>query len=167
MFGKKKKHEFDLVSPDGKSSVSLSARFNWSLLLSSSVFGYPLLRLRLWDWAAAMFALSSLDIWLSVKKLMTTWDLALSGNVAALENMEESSFEHVLSALLLIGSAWLGAYGHSLCCKRLMVKGWRFRDPEDPAARAAVAKWRIPERYTGKVVVRHRRIRPVRPSDRG
>lgn len=169
MFGKKTKpSKFAvLVSPDGKSKIGLLPRFNWSLFLSSSVFGFPLLRLRLWDWAAGMFVLSSADIWLSVKKLMATWDAALSGDLAALDRMEESCAEHFLSGLLLAGSIWLGFYGHRLCCRRLMQKGWRFENPDDPASSAAIKKWRIPPQYSKKYGEHKRiRLRTGTPSDR-
>ena len=137
-----------LRSPDGGDTVKAQFGFSLSLLFLSTFFGLPLLSRRLWGWAAAMFALSSVQIWKTVDRFSQMLSAADLGQMEAA--MQTDFWDNAVEWSLLAGSVLLAFKGNEWTVKNLLKKGWRFTDPDNALVQKAAAEWKLSKHFLKK-----------------
>ncbi len=137
-----------LQNPDGRNTVKVQFGFSLSLLFLSTFFGLPLLSRRLWGWAAAMFALSTVQIW----RMVSRFSMMLSAaDLAQIETAMQTDFlDDAAEWSLLICSVVLAFKGNEWTAKNLLKKGWRFTDPDDALVQKAAARWKLSKHWLKK-----------------
>ena len=137
-----------LRKPDNDDTVKVQFGFSLSLLFLSTFFGLPLLSRRLWGWAAAMFALSTVQIWKTVNR----FSLMLSAiDLNQIETAMQTDFwDNAVEWSLLTGSVLLAFKGNEWTVKNLLKKGWRFTDPDNALVQKAAAKWKLSKHFLKK-----------------
>lgn len=135
----------EMVDPDGAEKKKMATGFSWSILLVGGFFGLPLFFKRLWGWAWLMFGLTTVQFvsfYLQVKRILAATTVE---EYYALQ--QGDPVDSAAGILLLVCAVYLAFKGNRAAVMRLLKKGWRFANPNDPVVAAAVKKWKISKHY--------------------
>ena len=146
-FGISKTPKMELFNPDTGEKKGMTFGFNSQILLLGSFFGLPLFFKRLWGWAWGVFALSSVQLYLFYRHFSSVLSARTVEEYEAAMNKASSPAEDAIGWALIAVLILLSVKANQWAVERLLKKGWRFTNPQDPLVRKAVEKWKISKHY--------------------
>lgn len=153
-FGISKSPKLEMFRPATGEKKAMTVGFNWQILLVGGFFGLPLFFKRLWLWAWLMFSLSTfqfVNFYLRMKRILSASTVEEYYALRTQSDPVDTIVSYVLAAFAVL----LAFKGNEWAVKRLLKKGWRFKNVSDPQVQTAVKKWKISKHY----------LKPVKDED--
>ena len=145
--GSVKTPELQMFDPATGEKRNMPTGFNLQILFFGTFFGLPLFFKHLWGWAWGLFLLSTVQFVFFCKLVQRVLSATTVAEYEAAMQRSSDPVESVVGYLLLAAVVLLSFKGNRWAVERLLKKGWRFENVDDPLLRQCVKKWAIPKHY--------------------
>lgn len=147
-FGISKGPGAEIVLPETGDRDVLRIGFNFQFLLFSGLFGLPLFLKGMWKWAWTMFALCSLEYYMSFQKMKQAVQITSYADLLSFDPLND--FSDVIGTVTLILAVILGFKGNEWRARKMLRAGWCFVNPEAPMSQKAAKTWKLSIHYMKK-----------------